>query len=189
VIITPDYAIRIIWFGWLVSWLAAAVWSERTVERPARGREVVYRLLAILGVILLFGWYSRLELPLWQASGEVAWAMVLLTVLGLAFTWWARIVLGRLWSSMVTRKEGHLVVETGPYAIVRHPIYTGITLAVFATAVMRGTALALAGAGILTFSWYVKARLEEQFLREQLGREQYDAYARRVPMLIPFVRF
>jgi len=42
---------------------------------------------------------------------------------------------------------------------------------------------------VMTVSWYVKARLEEDFLREQLGREQYDAYARRVPMLVPFVKF
>jgi protein-S-isoprenylcysteine O-methyltransferase Ste14 len=69
---------------------------------------------------------------------------------------------------------------------VRHPIYTGITLAGFATAAFRAEALSFVGAALLMFSWVVKARLEEQFLREQLGAGEYDSYARRVPMLIPF---
>jgi len=190
-LITPDVVIRFAWIAWFVSWLAAAVWSDRTVARPSIRREILYRLLAIAGVILLFGMYFHpvsAEIVLWEPRPEVAWAMAGLVVMGLAFTWWARISLGRLWSSTVTRKAHHHVVDTGPYAIVRHPIYTGIILASIATAMMRGTVLAFAGAAILTLSWYVKARLEEEFLREKLGKEQYDAYKRRVPMLIPFVR-
>ena len=95
---------------------------------------------------------------------------------------------GRLWSRSVTQKDGHYIVDTGPYGLVRHPIYTGISLATIATGIMRGTALAFAGAFLLIFSFYIKARLEEQFLRAQLGPTNYDAYKRRVPMLIPFLR-
>ena len=187
--ITPDIAIRFVWVAWVISWFAAAAWTNRTVEKPARGSEIGYRLLAMAGGILLLGIsYQRHTLVLWRTPQAIGWGMVFLNVVGFAFTWWARIVLGRLWSSTVTRKEGHHVVDTGPYAIVRHPIYTGITLASFATAAERGSVFAFAGAAILTLSWYVKARLEEEFLREKLGKEQYDAYARRVPMLIPFVR-
>src|SRR5262249_34671190 len=96
--------------------------------------------------------------------------------------------LGRLWSSNVGRKADHRIIDTGPYAIVRHPIYTGLIIASCATASLRGTAGAWIGVALLTIGWYVKARLEERFLREQLGVERYDAYARRVPMLIPFGR-
>jgi protein-S-isoprenylcysteine O-methyltransferase Ste14 len=78
------------------------------------------------------------------------------------------------------------VVDTGPYAIVRHPIYTGIIIASAATAVLRGTALAWLGACVMTIGWVIKARMEERFLREQLGAAAYDDYARRVPMLSPF---
>jgi protein-S-isoprenylcysteine O-methyltransferase Ste14 len=114
--------------------------------------------------------------------------LVAVAMVGFLFTWWARIVLGRLWSSTVSRKEHHHLVDTGPYALVRHPIYTGLMLAAFATAMLRGTVEACIGATVMMLGWYIKARLEEEFLREQLGADTYGAYARRVPMLVPFLR-
>ena len=187
----PEVAIRIIWFVWWVSWLAAAAWSDRAVKRPSRRSQIVYRLLAAGGAILLFGLYQhdiRAERLLWQSPISFSWLTAAIVCLGLLFTWWARIHLGRLWSSSVGRKADHRVVDTGPYAIVRHPIYTGISVASFATAAMRGTALAWLGAGVMTLGWYVKARMEEEFLREELGAEAYGAYAQRVPMLVPLLR-
>jgi len=130
----------------------------------------------------------RAERLLWQSPISFSWLTAAIVCLGLLFTWWARIHLGRLWSSSVGRKADHRVVDTGPYAIVRHPIYTGISVASFATAAMRGTALAWLGAGVMTLGWYVKARMEEEFLREELGAEAYGAYAQRVPMLVPLLR-
>jgi protein-S-isoprenylcysteine O-methyltransferase Ste14 len=176
------------WLAWWVSWLAAAAWSDRAVKRPPTRHQIIYRLLAGLGTVLLFGVYRhdlRVEMILWRTPIAVAWAMVAVVLAGLLFTWWARIHLGRLWSSSVTRKANHHVVDTGPYGIVRHPIYTGIILASLATAAMRGTALAWLGACVMTIGWVIKARLEEEFLREQLGAETYGEYARRVPMLAP----
>jgi protein-S-isoprenylcysteine O-methyltransferase Ste14 len=111
-----------------------------------------------------------------------------LVVVGLAFCWWARLHLGRLWSGTVTRKEGHHVVDTGPYALVRHPIYTGLILAGFATAIARGAPLPLAAAAVATFAWYLKARIEERLLSAELGEHAYAAYAARTPMLVPFPR-
>ncbi len=112
--------------------------------------------------------------------------MPALCIAGFAFAWWARLHLGKLWSAFVTRKTDHRIIDTGPYAIVRHPIYTGIILAMFAVAVLKGTIYTIAGAIIGAFGFWIKARLEERFLRQQLGAEAYDAYRRRVPMLIPF---
>jgi len=181
---------RALWLVWWISWLAAAAWSDRPVKRPATRHQIVYRLLAAVGVVLLFGMYRhslQAELILWRSPAVVAWTMVAMAFIGLLFTWWARIHLGRLWSSSVTRKADHHVVDTGPYGIVRHPIYTGIILASAATAAMRGTAVAWLGAGVMTLGWYIKARLEEEFLREQLGADAYGDYARRVPMLVPFM--
>jgi protein-S-isoprenylcysteine O-methyltransferase Ste14 len=188
--VTPETAMRTIWFGWWISWLAAAAWSDRAVKRPATRHQSVYRLLAASGAVLLFGIYQHdhpAEMILWRSPVVLAWAMVAVAFVGLLFTWWARIHLGRLWSSSVSRKADHHVVDTGPYGIVRHPIYTGIILASVATAAMRGTALAWLGACLMTTGWVLKARLEEEFLREQLGAEAYGEYARRVPMLAPLV--
>jgi hypothetical protein len=101
--------------------------------------------------------------------------------LGLTFTWWARFYLGRLWSSSVTRKADHHVVDTGPYAIVRHPIYTGIIAALYATALLKASPLGIAGVILMTYGFWLTAKLEERFLSEQLGVEAYGAYRRKVP--------
>ena len=188
---TPEVGLRSVWFIWWITWLAAAVWSDRAVKRPPRRSQIVYRLLAAAGAILLFGLYRHdisAEGRLWQTPVAIAWVMVAIAATGLLFTWWARIHLGRLWSSSVGRKADHRVIDTGPYGLVRHPIYSGITLASIATATLRGTAAAWVGAAVMTLGWYVKARMEEGFLRAELGADAYDEYASRVPMLIPFLR-
>jgi protein-S-isoprenylcysteine O-methyltransferase Ste14 len=107
-------------------------------------------------------------------------------VVGFAFCWWARIHLGKLWSGIITRKTDHRIVDTGPYGLVRHPIYTGLLLAILATMVAKGTIIGIAGAAVIATGIYMKARLEERFLRQELGPAAYDEYAGRVPMLVPF---
>ncbi len=189
---TPLSVVQFAWIAWLISWFAAAAWSDRAVKRPPARRELLYRALTIIGTMLLWDWYpgagGRSVIRVWQPGRALAWSEAALVLAGLSFTWWARLHLGRLWSSTVTRKEHHHVVDSGPYGLVRHPIYSGVLLAILATAALRGTALALAGAAVLIAAVYIKARVEEQFLREQLGTSAYDAYARRVPMLVPFAR-
>jgi protein-S-isoprenylcysteine O-methyltransferase Ste14 len=186
----PDTVLMALWAVWFISWMLASVWRDRAAAQPSRLQQSGYRLLAMAGASLLFGSFPVfwLAFVLWTTPAPAGWALVGIGGAGLAFTWWARIHLGRLWSANVGRKADHRVVDTGPYGIVRHPIYTGITLAAMATAALRGTAGAWLGVAVMTFGWYVKARLEERFLREQLGAEAYGAYARRVPMLVPFLR-
>src|SRR5262245_55557508 len=122
--------------------MAAALWRDRAAKQPPRRSQIGYRLLAIAGVVLLFGTLRDarvIDLPLWETPVAIQWAMIPITIGGFAFTWWARIHLGRLWSSNVGRKAEHRVVDTGPYALVRHPIYTGIMIASISTAALRGT--------------------------------------------------
>jgi protein-S-isoprenylcysteine O-methyltransferase Ste14 len=181
--------IAVLWLAWFASWTAAAVWSAPAARRLAWREEALYRFLTIAGAFLLLagsGRWRLFRLRLWDAGHDADWLLVAIVLLGLLFTWWARLYLGRLWSSSVTKKAVHHIVDTGPYGIVRHPIYTGLIVASFATAAMEGTAAGLAGAVLMTLGFAIKARLEESFLREQLGAEAYDAYRRRVPMLIPF---
>lgn len=187
---TPLDATRYIWLAWVVSWFAAAVWSGRTVKRPGLRIELWYRLLTTSGALLLFGVFGReFDISLWRLDGGPGWIFAAMTGAGVAFMWWARLHLGRLWSGSVTRKVDHHVIDTGPYAIVRHPIYLGLLVAIGSTMCVRATAQTLMGAALLAAGIYVKARTEEAFLREQLGADSYDAYARRVPMLLPFRRF
>ena len=195
----PDTAIFYPWWIWAITWIAASQWANRTVKRPGIGREWIYRVIALAGFYFLLGGILKTERDhlVWSrwpgVMGEaayapipVAWAMVAITFLGFAFAWWARIHLGRLWSGSITRKEGHHVVDTGPYAIVRHPIYTGILLSAVASAIAIAQVHAYLGALLLIIGFWLKARLEERWLREELGPQDYDAYRRRVPMLVPF---
>lgn len=188
--ISSTTAVLFLWAVWIVSWMIAAMSSDRTLKRADAMRQVPYSIFTVIGVVLLFGFHRQRHrsLALWQIGQSVAWGMVALTTIGLSFSWWARVHLGRLWSRWVARKADHKVIQTGPYAWVRHPIYTGVCLAILATAVMFGTAFAYLGAASIILSFYVKARLEERFLREELGTEAYDAYAKRVPMLVPFLK-
>jgi len=186
---SPVTVLIVMWAAWWILWMVAAVWSDRAVKAPARRFHIAYRILPAIGVFLLFGGIRPRsgEVTLWHTPDAIAWAMVALAIAGFLFTWWARFTLGRLWSSSVSRKAEHHIVDTGPYRLVRHPIYTGIILASVATAIQRGTVQAWLGAGLMTLGWYVKARLEERFLRDELGADAYGTYARRVPMLVPFI--
>ena len=85
------------------------------------------------------------------------------------------------------RKENHHVVDSGPYALVRHPIYTGLIAAIAATAAAQATVTCLLGAALIAFGLWLKARVEEDFLTAELGADAYGAYRRRVPMLVPFL--
>jgi protein-S-isoprenylcysteine O-methyltransferase Ste14 len=183
---TPLDMNRYIWAIWVVTWFGAAIWTDRTVKRPGLRRELWYRLVTVCGALLLFGAGGRrFDIAFWRLNGGIGWAFVAMTAAGVLFMWWARLHLGRLWSGSITRKADHRVVQTGPYAIVRHPIYTGLAFAVAGAVCIRASAQTVIGAALLILGIYIKARTEEQFLRDQLGPDAYDAYARRVPMLVP----
>ena len=183
----PELITIALWIAWLVSWLIAGFWSSRTEKRRGIAGEIFFRALMYIGVVLLFvlspnhHYYLR-----WTLDAALKWLMVALTAAGLFFSWWARIHLGLLWSDWgMATKAGHHVVDTGPYRIVRHPIYSGLIFAVFATAIEKGTLAAMLGAAILSLALYIRARREERFLRAELGEHAYDTYARRTAMIVP----
>jgi protein-S-isoprenylcysteine O-methyltransferase Ste14 len=183
---TPILAVAIVWILWVASWIIAARWSDSAAKRPAASEELLYRLATIVGAAMLAVSDRFLGGKLWDLGQAADWTLVAIAVLGLAFTWWARISLGRLWSSSVTKKADHRVIDSGPYAIVRHPIYTGVLAALYATAVLKGAVIGIVGVFLMTLGFWLKARLEERFLRSQLGPDAYDGYRHRVPMLLPF---
>jgi protein-S-isoprenylcysteine O-methyltransferase Ste14 len=106
---------------------------------------------------------------------------------GLGFAVWARVHLGRNWSGTVSVKEDHELIRSGPYAYVRHPIYTGILAAVLGTAIASGTVRALIGLVIIAAALVRKSHIEERFMRETFPG-QYERYSAEVPALIPFLR-
>ena len=187
-IVPPSEAFQVIWIGWVVSWVAASWWSGRTEKRAATRETWIYRIVIFAGAILIAPWTAQAlgERPTWQVGYYGAYGFVGVMLMGLALTWWARIHLGGLWSSAITRKEKHRLIETGPYAFVRHPMYAG------ALPLLIGTPLALGSwAGLIALALFMPALIwrlldEERFLHEHLLG--YTEYTRKVRYrLLPFV--
>jgi protein-S-isoprenylcysteine O-methyltransferase Ste14 len=191
VIARPAEVLEFIWVVWLISWVAASFWSGRTQRRVGTLETWTYRAAMIAGGILLVPWTAQLldEQQLWEVGYGAAAALAVVMVAGLAFAWWGRIRLGRLWSSAITRKEGHRIIDDGPYALVRHPIYTGLIVALLATAAAEAVVTALIGTALIIFGIWLKASTEERFLMAEFDAAAYADYRRRVPMLVPFLRY
>ena len=187
----PTKLLALIWLAWVVSWVVASFWSGRTKSFVPTMDSWIYRLPILIGAILLSPWTADAvgarEL---YHPGEIGTYLLAVVVLfGISFTWWARIHLGRFWSNAITHKEDHRIVDTGPYGVVRHPIYTGLIIAILATGFAVATWTSILGALFVSFGEWQKARMEEGFLSAELGRDAYSLYSRRVPMIVPFLRF
>jgi protein-S-isoprenylcysteine O-methyltransferase Ste14 len=186
----PTGLLSLIWLGWVASWIIASFWSGRTKSHVPTFDSLAYYLPIVLGAILLTPPVERLlgAEQLYRLSDVAIYALAVVVVLGLSFTWWGRIHLGRLWSNAITHKEDHRIIDTGPYGIVRHPIYTGQIIGLMATGIAIGNWAAMLGCILISLGECQKARMEERFLSAELGADAYGSYCRRVPMIVPFLK-
>jgi protein-S-isoprenylcysteine O-methyltransferase Ste14 len=177
------------WLLWAAYWWALS----RNVKTTTRRESWVSRWLHF-GPLVLAAWLLWVPVFPLPALAErfVAWAPwqfwlgALLTAVGLVFAVWARRHIGRNWSGSVTLKQGHELITSGPYALVRHPIYTGLLLAFVGSAVARADARAVLAVLIALAALWRKLKLEERWMREQFG-DAYLEYSRRVAALIPYL--
>ncbi len=193
--VSPEPALNVLWAVWYASWVVAAAWVSRAKTRMKTDMFGPHRILSGIGVLLLFEPLGHLAKSapvvgvavrrLWPSSPVLGWWLFALAAAGFAFCWWARLHLGRLWSGFVTLKQDHRIVDTGPYGLVRHPIYSGLMFSALMTGLMRATPAAFLGAILIAVGFSLTARIEEGFLRAQLGADAYDDYKVRVGMLIP----
>ena len=184
------HIITLLWLAWATYWLVSSVRIKAAVRRESTASRLAHIIPLLVGGVLI-GWpdmpWDTLNLRLWPHSLTAYWIGVTLLIAGLAFAVWARVHLGRNWSGSVTVKEGHELIRSGPYAYVRHPIYTGLITAVLGTAVVSGTVRAALGVVIVSVSLLRKLRTEEGFMRETFPGE-YQRYSAQVPALIPFTK-
>jgi protein-S-isoprenylcysteine O-methyltransferase Ste14 len=119
---------------------------------------------------------------------SAAWVYIglVLTAAGLGFTIWARRALGTNWNAIPSIKKDHELVQRGPYRLVRHPIYTGLLLAVFGSCLAGDRVWALCVVGMAAILLIVKLKAEEALLARQFP-ETYLQYRRRVKAIIPFL--
>jgi protein-S-isoprenylcysteine O-methyltransferase Ste14 len=182
---------RYLWAAFGIIWL---VWAFRT--KPVQMRESVssrlsYTLLifagfwAVLSGDIPEGW---LRLRLFPANPWIDVVGIVLTAAGLAFAVWARAYLGGNWSGAVTVKVDHQLVRTGPYRWVRHPIYSGLILALIGTALERRQLRGVVAVVLLWIGLTMKRKIEERFMTSTFGA-QYDEYTRTTGAIVPRLHF
>jgi protein-S-isoprenylcysteine O-methyltransferase Ste14 len=178
-----------LWAAYLIYWQVAAANVKATERLEAASSRILRSVMFLAAIMLLclpkipFPLLYRHFLPEGLASFYVGAAI---TVGGILFAIWARRHIGANWSRSVTIKQGHELIVTGPYAVVRHPIYTGLLTAFFGTAIATTQLRGLIAFALIAISLLYKLRLEEQWMRTQFG-DTYADYSRRVAALVPFI--
>ncbi|PSO21887.1 isoprenylcysteine carboxylmethyltransferase family protein [Bradyrhizobium sp. MOS003] len=185
----PTEILALVWLAFLASWVGASFWQGRTKKQVMTLESQRYRLPILIGGILYTPWVAQLLgwKPLWVLGNTGITIAAILSAAGIAFAWWGRLHLGKFWSNTITHKEDHRVIDTGPYGIVRHPIYTGLIFGMLVTGIAIGLVTTILGAILISLGMWQKGRMEEVFLSKELGEDAYGAYCRRVPMIIPFL--
>ena len=184
-----SYLFPAMWLGYSIYWWAMSK-DVKATERSEPDSSRLARLLSIVFAVALL-WPSRIPVPFLNhrflpLSSACFWSGAAITAAGLLFSIWGRRHLGSNWSQAVTLKKDHELITSGPYALVRHPIYTGLLLGLVGCAVARGEWRGLLAVALVFVALWQKLRLEEKWMRAQFG-ESYEAYSRRVPALVPFI--
>lgn len=175
----------IFWFYWLVTSFSV----KKTAKVQSKNWSLRFAVIA-LGLYFVMkdapviSAYANARLwPSWRQFGILA---DIVALAGLAVMIWARITIGRNWSGEVVLKEDHQLAVTGPYAYVRHPIYTGLLMLMLATAIEYGVLSGFVIFAAFAAVFVYKSRIEERFMTEHFP-EKYPAYMKRTKALIPFI--
>lgn len=177
-----------LWIVFLVVWLVWAVASRKATQfRESVSSRLSYTILTVLAFYLMFAHdvpRDWLRIHLFHATLATQALAVVLTAAGIGFAFWARAYLGRNWSGAVTVKVDHQLIRTGPYRWVRHPIYTGMILAMIGTAIARTEVRGLVAIVLLYAGFKIKSRIEEHTMMNTFG-EQYHAYSQSTGAILP----
>lgn len=188
-VVASLWLLRGSWILTALIWVFASGYSKPTVKQGPPKARFIYLVLAIVGgfcigdKVLYWGWLGHRFLPF---SPRILLAGASLTAAGCAFAIWARTVLGTNWSGGPAVKQDHVLVQNGPYALTRHPIYTGFLTAVLGTTIAVARYRALLGFLLVFFSLLVKTRQEEALMAQSFP-EDYPRYRSRVRALVPWI--
>ena len=176
------------WLAWMAYWWAASANAKAVVRREGPVSRLAHLVPLVVAALLLAmprlpGWLGER----WLAPGPRLFVLATLMVAsGLLFSVWARVLLGGNWSASVTLKHDHQIVRAGPYRRVRHPIYTGLLLAILGSALARGEWRGAVAFLIAAAALWRKLSLEERWLEESFG-SAYADYRASTWALVPFL--
>ena len=188
-----EHALHLCWLVVIGYWL----WSARRAKAPKRTESLAKRFLAhwlpLIVAVLLLGpgeWFghSLLREQFVPHTTLVYSIGLALCIAGAALAIWSRFILGANWSAQVQIKQGHELIQRGPYALIRHPIYTGLILLFAGNAMMVGDWRGVLAVAIVTVSFWRKYLLEEKLLAQEFG-PAYADYRKRTYPLFPPLRF
>jgi protein-S-isoprenylcysteine O-methyltransferase Ste14 len=182
-----QYSIAALWLMWLLYWSIAAIGAKPIRLHEGITSRLSHLIPLALGLALLVPrrlpamWLTARVLP---SGAAWFWVGFVLVALGLAFAVAARVWLGGNWSSVVAVKEEHELIRSGPYRWVRHPIYTGLLMALVGSVVAEGEVRGLIALALFILAFIRRVALEERILKEEFG-DAYIQYRREVPCLVP----
>jgi len=181
------YLIFIPWMTFIAYWVISALNTKPTEKKEAFAARYGIMFLEVIGFVLLFrqsadiGFLGQRIIPRSFAIGVTA---VALTWAGVALAIWARWHLGQYWSGRITIKEGHKLIRTGPYARLRHPIYSGLDLAAIGSALAIGRWRCIVGVCVIIVGFWIKAKREEAMLGRQFGLD-FEEHRQQTGFLLP----
>jgi protein-S-isoprenylcysteine O-methyltransferase Ste14 len=185
--IAPVQIISASWVVFALYWLIAAFGVKKTVKRENLGDRLLYIVFMAAGFFLLYQHnpnFGPLNRPFLPDQPWIAWLGSALCAAGVLFAIWARRTIGKDWSAEVQIKESHQLIRSGPYAHIRHPIYTGILLGALGTALAVGKYRGLLAVVMLLIGFTRKARKEEAFLATEFG-PAFDEHRRHTGFFLP----
>jgi protein-S-isoprenylcysteine O-methyltransferase Ste14 len=179
----------VVWIFFFVYWQIKAINTKTTQRLEPAASRTLRVFIFLIAVVLLST--TRIPLPwlylqLWPSGLWPFWVGAAATIAGLLFAVWARAYLGRNWSRSVTIKQDHELIKTGPYAVVRHPIYTGVLTGLLGTAIALSEVRGFIAFALFFLAFWIKLRMEEQWMRSQFG-ETYANYAHQTAALVPYL--
>ena len=179
-----------LWLAFFILWMVAALFTKRPAVRVSWQRGLRYQIPVVLAYYLMFS--LKIDMPwlqhrLFPRSESLDISAIVITIAGMLFAAWARIYLGRNWSSAPMLREHHELIRSGPYRLVRHPIYTGILLAMVGTFLANGKVRGALAVMLVWLGWTIKSRMEEEFMVQSFG-DRYEQYRRTTGALVPKLR-
>jgi protein-S-isoprenylcysteine O-methyltransferase Ste14 len=184
---TWRYLFEFPWIIFIAYWVVSAFRTQRTAKKEAFAARYGIMFLEIVGFVLVFredAGIGVLGEKVFERSYATGITGVALTWAGIALAIWARAHLGQYWSGRITIKEDHKLIRTGPYARLRHPIYSGLDLAVIGSAMAIDRWRCVAGVCVIIVGFWIKAKREESMLGAQFGSD-FEEHRRHTGFLLP----
>jgi protein-S-isoprenylcysteine O-methyltransferase Ste14 len=184
-----NFLFPMVWIFFFLYWQIKSAHTKTTRRLEPAASRVLRVFIFLIAIVLLLT--TRIPLPwlylqLWPLGLWPFWLGAAVTIAGLLFAVWAREHLGKNWSRSVTIKQDHELITAGPYAVVRHPIYTGILTGFLGMAIAISQVRGFIVFVLFFLAFWIKLRMEEQWMRSQFG-EAYAAYAHQTAALVPYL--